>query len=151
MDDMDKMLDAARPVLAAVCRSRTDLSPERIEKLKAEMAAIHPFLRKLTAAQMKHLILSLLREKAMDGFELTSRLKRANFRLDKPGARDVAIYGILRQLESSGLVESERREVQREVVNVYIITQSGRAKLQKQPSKVTEAAAWVNAILAVKT
>lgn len=59
----------------------------------------------LSTASMRQLILKVLSETRMDGFELCSRLRQANVRVkDRPEA---AIYRILDDLELSGHLESE--------------------------------------------
>jgi DNA-binding PadR family transcriptional regulator len=81
---------------------------------------------------MKYVILKLLRDKAMHGYEVMKALEEQSHGCYKPSPGTV--YPTLQWLEDEGLVRSEEREGKK----VYAITDEGRKFLEEHKSTVED-------------
>lgn len=116
------------------------LSQQQWEDLDRRLKAHRPTVCELTDAQMKVEILKLLASgKPMDGVQIVAALRKEAYRLK--GADDIAIYGLLWQLEEEGLLcsEKERTAPETEIIE-YEITNKGRAQLEMAGVKERESA-----------
>jgi DNA-binding PadR family transcriptional regulator len=145
LEQFEQKLISAGPKLAAMLSSKPDLSPERIEKLNKLLEAEHPFLRELTAKQMEALLLQILGQRPMDGFEITTQLEKANFKLKKGGAG--VIFGLLAKLQSAGCLERREREGAKRMIITYHLTERGTGLLQKSKAPAAELKAWSELVL----
>lgn len=100
----------------------------------------------LSRSSMRQLILKVLSETRMDGFELCRRLRQANVRIkDEPEA---GIYRILDDLELSGHLESEWADRPTRRVKVYRLSQEIGWPLLRSERVPHDIAALVDAIKA---
>jgi len=151
-DQFEKLLQEAKPALKEMLRAEKAITPEVLDKLYAQLNAEKPFAHLLSTPEMQELILRVLAVKQhMDGVELCQRLREKKVRIKGKGQGDAAVYGVLRRLESTGLVVSEKREIKREMVTVYSLTGKGRTKAQKHIAEQNEVALLVPAILNATT
>lgn len=77
------------------------------------------------AGDMKYVILKLLRDKPMHGYEVMKALEEQSHGCYKPSPGTV--YPTLQWLEDEGLVSSEEKEGKK----VYVITDAGRTFLEE--------------------
>jgi DNA-binding PadR family transcriptional regulator len=81
---------------------------------------------------LRYLILKLLAERPMHGYEVMQELAKESGGVYTPSPGSV--YPVLQMLEDQGLVESEEREGKR----VYRITEAGRAFLSENSERVED-------------
>jgi DNA-binding PadR family transcriptional regulator len=146
-EEFEALLHKLGPAFAATVNDPPDLSAERLANLKKRLERHRPFLRRLTDSQMKEMLLLLFRDHSMDGVELTARLRKANIQLREGG--EGVIYGLLNQLENSGLLESEWKEGPDRMRKIYRLTDPGRAQLAKVRSEQSQLTHWVELVIQV--
>ncbi len=127
LEDFEKKLAAAGPHLSEIMGSNPDMSPQRIEKLTQMLEAHTPFLKELSSNRMEALLLKILGERPMAGFDVALRLEKANIRLKEGG--EGILYGLLASLEASGLVSAEWRESGDRMIKIYRLIEKGDGSL----------------------
>lgn len=91
------------------------------------------------------LVLNLLSEKSLYGYELIKTLKqRSNDVFDM---KEGTLYPILHKLENEELISSSNQEVSGRVRKVYHITEKGRRVLAKEKQEWREFSLAVNQVL----
>lgn len=91
------------------------------------------------------LVLNLLNEKSLYGYELIKTLKqRSNDVFDM---KEGTLYPILHKLENEELISSSNQEVSGRVRKVYHITDKGRRVLAKEKQEWREFSLAVNQVL----
>lgn len=91
------------------------------------------------------LVLNLLNEKSLYGYELIKTLKqRSNDVFDM---KEGTLYPILHKLENEELISSSNQEVSGRVRKVYHITEKGRRVLAKEKQEWREFSLAVNQVL----
>ena len=91
------------------------------------------------------LILQLLSEKEMYGYEMVTELARRSqsvFQL-----KEGTLYPLLHRLEKEGAVTAYEEKAEGRTRRYYRITRKGRGRLQQQKEEWREYAAAVNAVL----
>ena len=144
-EEFDQLLEEAKPDLQAMRRNSPHITPERIQELKSKLEKIHPFLRVLTAKQMEALLVKVLGEKSMTGFEIAERLEKANIK-PKEGGEGV-IYGILAKLETAGCVHGEWRESGDRMIKIYRTTPKGTRSLEGAEDWEAQLNGWSESVL----
>jgi DNA-binding PadR family transcriptional regulator len=144
-EEFDQLLEEAKPDLQAMRRNSPPITPERIEELKNKLEKIHPFVRVLTAKQMESLLLKVLAEKSMTGFDIAERLEKANIKLKEGG--EGVLYGLLAKLESAGCVHGEWRESGDRMIKIYRSTEKGTGSLREAGVAAAHLNAWSEAVL----
>lgn len=111
---------------AALVRRRE----EKRQKSAAPSVAVPATVqqRVLAADQMENLVLKVLSERPMDGFDLALSLRKANVARQEGG--EGAIYGLLARLENSGRIQGRWRPNGGRMAKVYQVTEKGTAVLQ---------------------
>jgi DNA-binding PadR family transcriptional regulator len=94
---------------------------------------------------METLILKVLSQKSMVGFDLITSLEKAHFKLK--GGGDGAIYGLLTKLESSGYLKAEWRESSARMVKSYHLSDKGVGLLKKRSSAAPQFNTWTESVL----
>src|SRR6266513_2849805 len=94
-------------------------------------------------------VLSLLRERAMYGYEMVKQVNaRSGGKLEW---REGTLYPTLHKLESEGLVTSQWKVASAEAPGrerkYYSLTREGRAELKRRAGEWTEFSSAINAIL----
>lgn len=134
---------AASPDKSGVGNQRATVTDS--ETLAPSHTAPKP-VTELSRSSMRQLILKVLSETRMDGFELCRRLRQANVRIkDEPEA---GIYRILDDLELSGHLESEWADRPTRRVKVYRLSQEIGWPLLRSERVPHDIAALVDAIKA---
>lgn len=105
------------------------------------------FSQDLVKGSVVPVILSLLRERAMYGYEM---VKQVNARTDgKLQWREGTLYPALHKLESEGLVNSRWRDSEAgKARKYYAITRKGRQELEKRSQQWQEFSSSLNRLLA---
>jgi hypothetical protein len=136
-EEFDQLLEEAKPDLRAMRRNSPPITPERIQELKNKLEKIHPFLRILTKQQMREYILEIFNKRQMDGTELAAFLRKYNVRL-KNATGEGELYGLLRELENSKLIEAEWKDGVNRRKKIYKLTDLCHAQRRPVSSEVAE-------------
>lgn len=91
------------------------------------------------------LVLNLLNEKSLYGYELIKTLKQSSN--DVFDMKEGTLYPILHKLENEELISSSNQEVSGRVRKVYHITEKGRRVLAKEKQEWREFSLAVNQVL----
>jgi PadR family transcriptional regulator, regulatory protein PadR len=102
--------------------------------------------KELSAKEMEALLLKVIAERPMDGFELTCCLEKAALKLK--GSGEGAIYGLLSKLETAGCLEGRWRERGSRMIKTYHLTDKGTGLLQKKKGLAGQLNEWSQAVLA---
>lgn len=127
--DVEQMLKDSAPVLSRRKERPLKTPPEVRAVFDEVMRELCPIV---TVKEMKELLLDLLKERAMDGFEMCARLKEKHICL-KGHPEKAAIYGILDDLEERGFIKYKMVVVKERELKMYEITDDGRDFLNKHP------------------
>ena len=101
--------------------------------------------REATPGGLDLLILQLLSEREMYGYEMVTELEkrsRAVFRM-----KEGTLYPLLHRLEKEGAVTAYEEKAEGRTRRYYRITRNGRGRLMQQKEEWQEYAAAVNAVL----
>ena len=147
LEEFEKTLKDAGPRLVAMLSTQPDLSPQRLERLNKLLEAKSPFLRELTMKERESLLLKIVSETPMDGFEIATRLEKANIKLKDAG--EGVFYGLLSKLESTGCVTGEWRESGDRMIKIYRPTEKGTGSLQKAKVAASQLNAWSESVLSL--
>ena len=101
--------------------------------------------REATPGGLDLLILQLLSEREMYGYEMVTELEkrsRAVFRM-----KEGTLYPLLHRLEKEGAVTAYEEKAEGRTRRYYRITRKGRGRLMQQKEEWQEYAAAVNAVL----
>ena len=142
---IEKLLTAAAPVLRKAGPKQV-VPPRVLQALRVAKEQKFPTAKLLTSQEMQALLLKLLAERPMDGFELVSGLDKAHFKLKDAG--EGVIYGLLSQLESSGFLQAEWQERGSRMTKIYRLTDKGSGLLRKSESRISQLNVWSEAVLA---
>ncbi len=85
---------------------------------------------------LKPLILSLLREKPMHGYEIIQEIVRRTGGFWRPGAG--AIYPVLSELDRKGLVERRTESQGQRMRHIYSITEEGMQAIREMPKFIRD-------------
>ena len=137
MDNLiEKLLQKVAPILKAVeTPSKEQPSVERLANFLEKVGTRSIALKKsviLKQAEMEVIILNLINEKAMDGFDLIKFLESKHIHCEERG--EGIIYGILNTLENQGVLEGRWRESSSRMVKTYYITKKGGEFLHRNSS-----------------
>lgn len=142
---MEELLQQTGPVLAR-------LNPQPVEMPARVRSALHlvldrkfPLTSELTQKEMETLLLKVLAEKPMDGFELIRGLEKARIQ-HKDGGEGV-IYGLLANLESAGHLEARWRESGNRMIKLYHVTDQGAGLLEPGRAAHPQLSAWSQLVL----
>jgi len=91
------------------------------------------------------LVLKLLTERAMHGYDLVQAIKSES--RDELAFGEGCIYPILHRLEAEGLLKSSKEEVGGRVRVVYRATARGRARLAETVSNWRQVVSSINRVL----
>jgi DNA-binding PadR family transcriptional regulator len=137
---VEQMLREAAPILKQ--QDRTAAVPAHVlAKLIAAQEKKFPAWKELTSKEMAPLILKVLAQGKMDGFDLISRLEKARIR-NKDGGEAVN-YGVLNKLAAEGFVQVDLDDSGGQIRKVYRLTETGHNQVRQvkaeQLSTLTEA------------
>ena len=144
-EEFDRLLDEAKPDLKSMRKNSPPITPERVEELKNRLEKIHPFLRVLTAKQMEALLLKVLGENSMTGFEIAERLEKANIKLKEGG--EGVLYGLLYKLEMAGRLTGEWMERGNEMIKRYRTTEKGAKSLRSLKVEAAQLNVWCELVV----
>jgi DNA-binding PadR family transcriptional regulator len=124
---IEQMLREAAPILKQ--QNRTTVIPAYVlAKLKAVQEKKFPMWKELTSKEMAPLILKVLAQGKMDGFDLISRLEKAHIRIK--GAGEAVNYGVLSKLVSIGFAQVDLEDHNGQMRKFYRLTDDGLAQLK---------------------
>jgi DNA-binding PadR family transcriptional regulator len=140
---IEQMLREAAPILKQ--QNRTTVIPAYVlAKLKAVQEKKFPMWKELTSKEMAPLILKVLAQGKMDGFDLISRLEKAHIRIK--GAGEAVNYGVLNKLAAEGYVQVDLEDSGGQIRKVYRLTETGHNQVRQV--KAEQLATMTEAILA---
>ena len=142
--NIENLLTDAGRVLKEFEGNLVDPPPRVTEAIDRALKEQTHVWKELPAAEMKELLLTILRQQPMEGIELTRRLEAVNIKL-KDG--EGAIYGMPSDLESVGLLESWWEEGRDRMKKLYRPTEEGVAFLQKADKRAGRLNVWAQAVL----
>jgi DNA-binding PadR family transcriptional regulator len=141
---IEDMLKGSAPALNKLASQEVAV-PQRVkDALNVVLSKKYPV--KLAAKEMESLLLKLVSEKPMDGFEISTRLERSNITLKEGG--EGVLYGLLSALESTGSVEGRWRDSSERRIKTYHITDKGIRALQKKPGMDAQLKTWSDSVFA---
>ena len=123
---MEKMLREAGPILKKM--DQVEVPSHVLAKLQAAKEKKFPAWRDLTAKEMEPLLLQVLAQGQMDGFDLITRLEKAHIRIK--GGGEAVNYGVLSKLVSAGLVQVDLEDRSGQMRKLYRLTDQGHAQLK---------------------
>ena len=123
---MEKMLREAGPILKKL--DQVEVPSHVLAKLQAAKEKKFPAWRDLTAKEMEPLLLQVLAQGQMDGFDLITRLEKAHIRIK--GGGEAVNYGVLSKLVSAGLVQVDLEDRSGQMRKLYRLTDQGHAQLK---------------------
>jgi DNA-binding PadR family transcriptional regulator len=144
-DRLEQMLRNAAPVLKHAVNGEIVVPQRVLQALNKVLDRKFPLVKELAAKEMETLILKVLSQKSMVGFDLITSLEKAHFKLK--GGGDGAIYGLLTNLESSGYLRAEWRESSARMVKNYHLTDKGVGLLEKRSSAAVQLNTWTESVL----
>jgi DNA-binding PadR family transcriptional regulator len=144
-DRLEQMLRDAAPVLKHAVNGEIVVPQRVIQALNKVLDRKFPLVKELSAKEMETLILKVLSQKSMVGFDLITSLEKAHFKLK--GGGDGAIYGLLTKLESSGYLKAEWRESSARMVKSYHLSDKGVGLLKKRSSAAPQFNTWTESVL----
>ena len=143
-EEFDQLLEEAKPDLQAMRKNSPPITPERIQELKNTLEKIHPVLQVLTAKQMEALLLKVLGEKSMTGFEIAERLEKANIKLKEGG--EGVLYRLLSKLETAGWLTGEWGERGDQMIKRYCATDEGKESLRSLKVEAAQLNVWCDLV-----
>lgn len=123
---MEKMLREAGPILKKM--DQVEVPSHVLAKLQAAKEKKFPAWKDLTAKEMEPLLLQVLAQGQMDGFDLITRLEKAHIRIK--GGGEAVNYGVLSKLVSAGLVQVDLEDRSGQMRKLYRLTDQGHAQLK---------------------
>lgn len=123
---MEKMLREAGPILKKL--DQVEVPSHVLAKLQAAKEKKFPAWKDLTAKEMEPLLLQVLAQGQMDGFDLITRLEKAHIRIK--GGGEAVNYGVLSKLVSAGLVQVDLEDRSGQMRKLYRLTDQGHAQLK---------------------
>jgi DNA-binding PadR family transcriptional regulator len=148
-EQLDQLLKTLGPALSDVNAEPIAPSAKATQALNQVLArrasASRESLVELTAVQMKEMILCLFQRHPMDGPELSSRLQNANIRLRDAGEGE--LYGLLKEMKDSGLIDFEWKDGVTRRKKVYSLTDSGRSQLKNVRVEEAQMSHWLNLVI----
>jgi len=140
---VEQLLRAVAPILKQ--QDRTVAVPAHVlAKLKATQEKKFPAWKELTAKEMEPLLLQVLAQGQMDGFDLISRLEKAHVRIK--GGGEAVNYGVLSKLVTAGLVQVDLEDRSGQMRKLYRLSDTGR--MQVETAHAPEFQSLVSAVLA---
>ena len=124
---VEQMFREAAPILKQQNRS-VAVPAHVLAKLKAAQEKKFPAWKELTAKEMEPLLLQVLAQGQMDGFDLISRLEKAHVRIK--GGGEAVNYGVLSKLASAGLVQVDLEDRNGQMRKFYRLTDAGRMQME---------------------
>ena len=128
MDDLEKQLEAAAPILRAADAPAQTPPASALQALNRALAQKFQKTTILSEAQMRLFILQVINESPSDGFSIIERLTEKRVALKTAG--EGLIYGLLSQLETSGSVHGRWREQAGNMAKIYQVTDKGAKQLR---------------------
>jgi DNA-binding PadR family transcriptional regulator len=141
-ENFERFLSESAPDLKELLEQESELSPERVAKLKTMMEAHRAFLRELSKAQMRQVILELFKACPLDGTHLVAMLRKNNVQL-KDASGEGEFFGLLREMENTKVIAGEWKDGDERRKKVYKLTDLGRAEISPVTSKEAELAQWL--------
>ncbi len=124
---VEQMLREAAPILKQ--QDRTVAVPAHVlAKLKATQEKKFPAWKELTAKEMEPLLMQVLAQGQMDGFDLISRLEKAHVRIK--GGGEALNYGVLSKLVSAGFAQVDLEDRSGQIRKFYRLTDAGRMQVE---------------------
>lgn len=148
-DQVSNLLKEAGATLKRVGSQPSAVPPAILQVLRAAREKKFPVVKELSQKEMEALLLKVLSEKPMDGFEIATSLEKAHIKLKQAG--EGVIYGLLSNLESSSYLQTEWREQGERMIKIYRLTDKGGGLLRKSESHVAQLNAWSESVLAAGT
>jgi DNA-binding PadR family transcriptional regulator len=141
---VEQLLRRTKPTLSDLGRQE-GVAPARVhEAIGKVLDEVLPIAKELTGKEMEALLLKLLGAQSMTGFEVASRLEKANVRLKEGG--EGVLYGLFGKLESAGCVEGEWSERGDRMVKIYRVTEKGRKSLSTVKVEAARLSAWFDLV-----
>ena len=103
----------------------------------------------LIKGTLKTIVLKLIAEKKMYGYEITQKVKEMT--LDKIQITEGALYPTLHALETEGLVTTETEFIGKRVRKYYSISPAGKTKAQEKISELADFMETMKFLLDIKT
>ena len=103
----------------------------------------------LIKGTLKTIVLKLLSEKKMYGYEITQKVKELTF--DKIHITEGALYPTLHALESEGLVTTELEYIGKRVRKYYSLSPAGTSKTKEKISELADFMNTMTFLLDIKT
>ena len=125
---IEQMLREAGPILKQGDEP-VAVPPPVLAKLRAVREQVFPSWKELTSKEMAPLILKVLAQGKMDGFDLISRLEKAHIR-NKDGGEAVN-YGVLNRLAAEGYVQVDLEDGGGQIRKMYRLTESGHNQVRQ--------------------
>jgi len=124
---IEELFREAAPILKK--SGQTQVPAHVLAKLRAAKEAKFPIWKELTAKEMQPLLLSVLAQRQMDGFDIILSLEKAHVRLK--GAGEAITYGILSDMVAAGHLEFDLEDRDGTMRKLYRITDAGNGILKK--------------------
>lgn len=152
MNDQDKqqleqLLKQSAPILKQI-EERGIVPPERGRKALHEVLdRVFPVVKELAAKEMEALLLKILSEQSLTGYDIASRLEKASIKLKEGG--EGVLYGLLAKLESKGCVRGEWRDVGDKMIKIYRTTEKGDGMLRSVKVEAAQLNRWSELVLSL--
>lgn len=144
---LEGLLREAAPILQRAEGSPIKPPERGRQVLDKVLDQVFPVRKALTEKEMSALLLKILCEEAMAGFDIASRLEKANIGLKQGG--EGVLYGLLADLERSGCICGEWRERGDRMIKLYRSTEKGDGKLRTSNIEAAQLNAWSQAVLSL--